>query len=231
MEVETGGWMSDRAAKEAIVEIGKRIYQRGFVASNDGNISIRTGENELWTTPTGVSKGFMDADMLVKVDMDENILEGTNTPSCEIKMHLRVYRENPEVKAVVHAHPMMATAYAIAGRPLDRPIITEGVLQLGMVPVAPYATPGTEEVPDSIAPYCRDYHAVLLANHGALTWGRDILEAWRRMESVEYYASITMITEKLLGERRELTKEQVERLAKIRTSMGILTGGMPSVSE
>ena len=134
----------------------------------------------------------------------------------------------PSVTAVVHAHPMMATAYAIAGRPLDKPIITEGVLQLGVVPLAPYATPSTEEVPDSIAPYCKDYNAVLLANHGALTWGKDILEAWRRMESVEYYASIMMITEKVLGESRELTKEQIERLVTIRESMGIMTGGVPS---
>ncbi|WP_331001298.1 class II aldolase/adducin family protein [Lientehia hominis] len=220
--------MSDREAKEAIVEIGRRIYNKGFVASNDGNISVKVGENELWATPTGVSKGFMTPEMLVKLDMDGTVLEGDCRPSCEIKMHLRVFRENPSVAAVVHAHPMMATAYAIAGRPLDRPIITEGVLQLGVVPLAPYATPSTEEVPDSIAPYCKDYNAVLLANHGALTWGKDILEAWRRMESVEYYASIMMITEKVLGESRELTKEQIERLVAIRESMGIMTGGVPS---
>ena len=226
--MEEKSWMPEQEAREAIVEIGRRIYQKGFVASNDGNISIRTGEDQLIATPTGVSKGFMSPDSLVKLDLDGRILEGNSKPSCEIRMHLRVFRENPDVRAVVHAHPLMATAYAVAGKPLDRPIITEGILQLGIVPVAPYATPSTEEVPDSIAPYCRDYNAVLLTNHGALTWGRDIGEAWRRMESVEYYASIMMITEKLLGEYRELTDQQISRLVDIRESMGIFTGGRPS---
>ena len=226
--MEEKSWMPEQEAREAIVEIGRRIYQKGFVASNDGNISIRTGEDQLIATPTGVSKGFMSPDSLVKLDLDGRILEGNSKPSCEIRMHLRVFRENPDVRAVVHAHPLMATAYAVAGKPLDRPIITEGILQLGIVPVAPYATPSTEEVPDSIAPYCRDYNAVLLTNHGALTWGRDIGEAWRRMESVEYYASIMMITEKLLGEYRELTDQQISRLVDIRESMGIFKGGRPS---
>lgn len=220
-------YISDEEAKEMIVEIGRRIYNRGFVASNDGNISVLVGENELWATPTGVSKGFMTKDMLVKTDLDGNILEGNRRPSSEIKMHYRVYQENKDARAVVHAHPPVATAFAAAGRALDRAYLTEGVLQLGVVPLTPYATPTTAEVPESIAPYCREYHAMLLANHGALTWGRDALEAWRRMEAVEYCANATYIIEQITVQPKSLTKEQVKQLIEIRSDMGITTGGIP----
>lgn len=220
-------YVSDEEAKEMIVEIGRRIYNRGFVASNDGNISVLVGENELWATPTGVSKGFMTKDMLVKTDLAGNILEGNRRPSSEIKMHYRVYQENKDAMSVVHAHPPVATAFAAAGRALDRAYLTEGVLQLGVVPLTPYAMPTTEEVPESIATYCREYHAMLLANHGALTWGRDALEAWRRMEAVEYCANATYIIEQIAEQPKSLTKEQVEQLIEIRSDMGITTGGIP----
>ena len=218
---------SDEEAKELIIEIGKRIYNRGFVAANDGNISVLVSDNELWATPTGASKGFMTQDILVKTDLDGNILEGDSKPSSEIKMHYRVYKENPCAKAVVHAHPPMATAYAVMGRPLDKAYLTEGVLQLGVVPLVPYATPTTEEVPESVAPTCKEYHAMLLERHGALTWGRDALEAWRRMEAVEYCANAVHIIEGTMHEPKSLSKEQIEKLISIREAMGITTGGIP----
>lgn len=221
-------YMGDEEAKEMIVEIGKRIYDRGLVASNDGNISILVSENELWATPTGVSKGFMTTDMMVKTDLEGNILAGDRKPSSEIKMHYRVYKESKEARAVVHAHPPVATAFAVAGRALDKAYLTEGVLQLGVVPLTPYATPTTAEVPEAIAPYCREYHAMLLANHGALTWGRDVLEAWRRMEAVEYCANATCMIEQLTDHPRTLTKEQIEQLIRIRSAMGVTTGGIPA---
>ena len=221
---------SDLEAKKAIIDVGQRMYQRGFVAANDGNISCKTGPNTLWTTPTGVSKGFMKPDMLLKVDGEGNVLMGRGKPSSELKMHLRVYTENPEIGAVTHAHPPAATSYAIAGIALDRPILPEGVVQLGTVPVAHYATPGTNDVPDSIAPYCKTHNGVMLANHGALTWGADIYQAYYRLESMEYYALVSMYTQNILGKVNELSCGQIEELVKIREALGIETGGIPPCS-
>ena len=163
--------------------------------------------------------------------MEGNVLEGNSKPSSEIKMHLRVYRENPDLKAVTHAHPPISTAFAVAGISLDRPILTEGVLNLGVVPVAKYATPGTEEVPDSIAPFVREYNAVLLANHGALSWGGDVYEAFYRLESVEYYASLLMYTGYIIGRDRPLSKDQVDTLISNREKYGIKGGGIPPCGE
>lgn len=207
---------TDREAKTLLLEAGRRLYERGFVASNDGNMSVLVSAGTLWTTPTGVSKGFMTEDMLVKTDLAGTVLEGTRKPSSELKMHLRVYQENPDLRAAVHAHPPAATSFAIAGLPLDRPILPEAIVQLGTVPVAPYAEPGTQAVPDSIAPFCRDYGGVLLANHGALTWGYDLTQAYYRMDTLEYYAQVTINSVFLLGRANALTGEQVERLTEQR---------------
>ena len=222
-----GKKQTEEQAKKAIIDIGQRMYVRNFVAANDGNISIRTGDNEVWATPTGVSKGFMKKKMLVKVDLEGNILEGTCKPSSELKMHLRVYRENPSVKSVCHAHPPICTCFAIAGIPLDIPVLAEAVITLGDVPIAPYAELGTKEVPDVIAPYCHTHNGVLLANHGAVTWAEDAYAAYYRLESMEYYANILMITEKIIGKQNTLTREQVERLLAMREKFGICQGGTP----
>lgn len=222
-----GEYMGDYEAKQLILEVGRRMYNKNFVAANDGNISCKVGDNELWTTPTGVSKGYMTEDILVKVDLDGNILRGSTKPSSELKMHLRVYRENPQVKSVVHANPPVATSFAIAGIPLSRAILPEAVVQLGEVPVAPYAAPGTQEVPDSIAPFCKTHNGVLLANHGALTWGKDPMQAYFRMESLEYYALVTMYTGSIIGQANELSCEQIDQLVDTRTRLGISTGGRP----
>lgn len=209
-------YMTEKQAKEAILNIGQRMYVRNFVAANDGNISIRTGSDEIWTTPSGVSKGFMKKKMLVKVDLDGNVLEGTYRPSSELKMHLRTYRENPDVRAVCHAHPPICTSFSIAGIPLDEPILAEAVITLGEVPVTPYAELGTDEVADAIAPYCCTHHGVLLANHGAVTWGSDAYQAYYRLESMEYYANILLITGKVIGKQNRLSDEQIERLVAMR---------------
>ena len=218
---------SSYEAKQNILEVGRRMYAKNFVASNDGNISCKVSKDTLWCTPTGVSKGYMTEDMLVLMDTDGNILRGNRKPSSEIKMHLRVYKENPEVKAVVHAHPPAATSYAIARIPLNRPILTESVMGIGEIPLAPYAMPGTEEVPDSIAPFVNTHNGCLLANHGALTWAKDVMTAWMRMESIEYYALVSMYTHGLIGQVQELTCDQVDRLIERRTRDGITTGGRP----
>lgn len=209
-------YLSDQAAREQLLEVGRRMYAKNYVVSNDGNITCKVSPTALWTTPTGVSKGYMTEEMLIKVDLEGRVLQGTWAPSSELKMHLRVYRENPRLTACVHAHPPAATSFAIAGVALDRPILPEAIVQLGVVPVAPYATPGTQEVPDSIAPYCRTHNGVLLANHGALTWGTSLMQAYMRMESLEYYALITMYTGSIIGRANELSREQVARLEAIR---------------
>lgn len=223
-------YMSDFEAKNAIIEIGKRMYNKGFVAANDGNISVKVGPNAIWTTPTGVSKGFMTQDILVKIDLNGKVIMGRSKPSSEAKMHLRVYQENPDVMAVTHAHPPVATSFAIAGISLDKAVLPEAVVQLGSVPIAHYATPGSQDVPDSIAPFCKSHNGVLLANHGALSWGKDVFEAFYRLESMEYYATILMYTGRIIGKQNELSCGQVDELIQIRKVLGINSGGIPPCS-
>ena len=220
-------YISEKEAKKTIIDIGQRMYVRGFVAANDGNISIRTGTNEVWATPTGVSKGFMKKKMLVKVDLDGNVLAGTYKPSSELKMHLRAYRENEALRSVCHAHPPICTSFAVAGIPLDSPILAEAVITLGDVPIAPYAELGTEAVPNAIAPYCHTHNGVLLANHGAVTWAEEPYAAYYRLESMEYYAKILLITDKLIGSQQQLSDEQIERLIAMREKFGVKQGGVP----
>lgn len=224
-------YCAEEQAKELILEIGRRMYERRYVAANDGNISVRTGEGRVWVTPAGVSKGYMTGDMLVCVDLDGNVVEGSGTPSSETKMHLRVYGENPRVGAVVHAHPIAATSFAVARIPLDVALMTESVLGLGVVPVAEYAATGTQAVPDSVAPYCRDYNAVLLANHGALTWGEDAMQAYYRMETLECCASIMMNLGYLNRPACVLTRSQVSELVALRRDRGVSAGGSPLCAE
>lgn len=209
-------YLSEKQARKAIIDIGQRMYIRGFVAANDGNISVRTGENEVWATPTGVSKGYMKKKMLVKVDLDGNLLEGTYRPSSELKMHLRAYRENSAIRSVCHAHPPVCTCYAIAGIPLDVPVLAEAIISLGDVPVAPYAELGSKEVPEAIAPFCHTHNGILLANHGVVTWAADPYAAYYRLESMEHYARILLITDKILGKQNLLTKEQIDTLLAMR---------------
>ena len=220
-------YLSEKQARKAIIDIGQRMYVRNFVAANDGNISVKTGDNEVWATPTGVSKGYMKKKMLVKVDLDGNTLEGTYKPSSELKMHLRAYQENEDIKAVCHAHPPICTCYAIAGIPLSAPVLAEAVITLGDVPVAPYAELGSKEVPEAIAPYCHTHNGVLLANHGAVTWAGEPYAAYYRLESMEYYANILLITDKILGRQNLLTDDQVQRLLAMREKFGIKRGGRP----
>jgi len=199
-------------SKKMICEIGRRMYQREYVAANDGNISVKVGENLIISTPTGVSKGYMTPDMISEVDLEGNWGGIGLEPTSELKMHLRLYKENKNVGSVVHAHPPIATAFSVAGIELVKPILIENVLMVGPILIAPFAKPGTQEVPESIAPYCKKYKGVLLANHGALTWGKDLTEAYHRLESMEHYAKILMYSTKILGSNRELDSEQIERL-------------------
>ena len=220
--------LDELSIKQQICDIGKRIYDKGMVASNDGNISVKLNDNEFLCTPTGVSKGFMTPEYICKVDADGKVLEANPgfKPSSEIKMHMRVYKERPDVNAVVHAHPMYATGFAIAGIPLTQPIMPEAVISLGAVPIAEYGTPSTEEIPDAISKYLQSYDAVLLENHGALSFSDSLLNAYHKMESVEFYAKLLYIS-KQLGGPKELSESQVQRLYEIRRQFG-MTGKHPA---
>ncbi len=214
--------------KKQICDIGKRIYDRGMVASNDGNISVKLNDNEFLCTPTGVSKGFMTPEYICKVDRNGKVIQanGAFKPSSEIKMHMRVYKERPDVNAVVHAHPMYATGFAIAGIPLTQPIMPEAVIALGCVPIAAYGTPSTEEIPDAVSEHLQHFDAVLLENHGALSFSDSLLSAYHKMESVEFYAKLLYIS-KQLGGPKELSEAQVQRLYEIRRQFG-MTGKHPA---
>ena len=210
--------------KNDIIEVGRRIYARTYVASNDGNISARIDERKVLITPTGVSKGFMKPEDLVVLDMDGNVLSGTKKPSSEMFMHLQVFKERPDVNSVCHAHPPYATGFAVAGIPLDKCVLPEVVVALGGIPLVEYGTPGTEEFYRPVLKLVAKYDAFLLANHGALTIGKDVFNAYYKMETLEHFAHITFVAQ-TLGQINTLNKEQVQKLTEIRERLGIQTGG------
>ncbi len=214
--------VSEYEIKKQICEIGQRIYNKGMVAANDGNISVKISENEFLCTPTGVSKGFMTPEFICKVDKNGNVIQANKgfKPSSEIKMHMRVYKERPDVNSVVHAHPLYATSFAIAGIPLTEPIMPEAVIALGCVPIAAYGTPSTEEIPDAVSEHLQYFDAVLLENHGALSYSDSLLNAYYKMESLEFYAQL-LYQSKVLGGPKILSEERVQRLYEIRRQFGL----------
>ena len=208
--------MTFQEEREAVCRVGKLLYDRGYVAANDGNISVKVAENRLLITPSGVSKGRMTPEMLLVTDMDGIVIEGDRHPSSEGKMHLEVYRGRPDVNAVVHAHPPVSTAFAVCRRGLEAPYLSELVVGLGRVPCTPsFAMLSTGEVPESVRPYLAEHNALLLANHGALAWGGDLWEAFDRLETVEHTAKI-LLNAQLLGGGVPLTEAEVERLQGLR---------------
>lgn len=208
--------------KQLILEVGRRLWEKQFIAANDGNITIRMDDNLLLTTPTGVSKGFMTPDMIIEMDMDGNVLSRSKKyrPSSEVKMHIEVYRKREDVFAVVHAHPPVCTSFAVAGIPLDKCVLPEAILTLGAVPIAPYGTPSTMEVPDSIQEYIEKGDAILLANHGALTLGSDLLNAYYKMETLEHSAKIVFNAIQL-GNVKTIPGPEVKKLIELRKKMNI----------
>ncbi len=201
----------DEKLRQEICQICHLLYERGYVVSNDGNVSARTERGTILVTPSGVGKGQMTPDMLVETDLDGNILSGDRHPSSESKMHWMVYRERPDVMAVVHAHPPLSTAFAICRRPLKERYLAEMVVGLGEVPVTEFAMLSTEEVPNSVKPFVQDHSAVLLANHGALTWGPSLLSAFDRMETVEQTAKVYYYVSQL-GGGVEMSQDQADTL-------------------
>lgn len=203
------------------------MWQLGWVAANDGNVTVKLEDGTFLATPTGVSKSFITPEMLVHIDENGNVLDGSPgfRPSSEIKMHLRCYREREDAGAVVHAHPPTATGFAVAHVDMDRYTMVETVIAIGSVPVTPYGTPSTNEIPDAIAPYLKEHDVLLLANHDALTVGADLITAYYRMETLELYAKISL-TAHLLGGEKEISQENINRLIAMRPKFGV-TGRHP----
>jgi L-fuculose-phosphate aldolase len=204
--------------RSEVIKTCRKLEQKGLIAANDGNVSCRAGENCILITPGGVSKGDIEPEDLVKTDLEGQLIEGTRKPSSEIRMHLHVYRNRPDVFAIVHAHPIMATAFTLAGFPFNSKILPEVWLLLGPVPTAPYATPSTMEVPQSIAPYVEKHQAILLRRHGALTFGRNVTEACMRMEKLEHAAK-TIYYASILEDRKTpvpLYEDEIRKLEEIR---------------
>ncbi len=211
---------AEEQVRADICEVGRRLYSRGYTASNDGNISVRVGDDRLIATPKNVCKGFMTPDMMVVTDLSGKKIAGDRDPSSELLMHIEVYRQRPEVRAVVHAHPPIATGFAVAGIPLDRAVLAEVITTLGSIPIAEYATPSTPELPEAVRKYIKAHDGMLLANHGALTCGPDVFAAHYRMETIEHFAKISLVA-RLLGRENLIAREEVDRLQGLRGRYGI----------
>jgi L-fuculose-phosphate aldolase len=211
-----------------IVEIGRWIHRLGFVAGYDGNISARLDSHRILSTPTTISKGMMEVDDLIVVDYEGKKITGRRNVTSEIAMHLLIYKRRPDVHGVVHAHPPIATGYAAAGLSLNKALISEVVLGLGCIPLARYGTPGTPEVTEALLPLVASFDAVLMANHGVVTYGPDLLRAYFKMETVEHFAKISLVTE-LLGRQVLLSESDVDKLLAAR--QGYFGSGTPPVER
>lgn len=223
-----GNAKSEETHRREICTAGRWIHARHFAPATDGNISVRLDSSRVLTTPTSLSKGTMTPDDLVITDLEGRRLSGTRPPSTELAMHLLIYRLRPDVYSICHAHPPIATGFAAAGLPLDKAILSEAVFSLVCVPLAPYGTPGTTELCDSIEPLLRNYDAILLANHGAVTYGPDLLTAFFRMETVEHFAHVSLVTQ-LLGKQAVLSAGDVDKLLASRARQA--AGGCESVAS
>ncbi len=201
--------------REEIVRFGRLLHQKGYVAATDGNLTVRLDGERFLATPTGMSKGMMEPEDLVRVDAKGRKLSGRRNVSTEIGMHLLIYRLRSDVKGIVHAHPTTATGYAAAGIELDQALISEVVLSLGSIPLARYGTPGTDELAGALQPLIPHHDAILMANHGVVTYGDSLLRAYMKMETVEHFAKISLVTH-LLGKQQPLSATDIEKLVAAR---------------
>jgi L-fuculose-phosphate aldolase len=218
---------TERRFREQIVRYGRTLHQRGFVAATDGNLSVRLDENRILATPTCMSKGEMHTQDLVIVDREGHLLAGRRKVSSEIAMHLLIYRMRPEIKGIVHAHPPTATGFAAAGVALNQPLVCEVVIGLGSIPLAKYGTPGTPELTEALEPLVPQYDAILMSNHGVVTYGTDLSQAFMKMETVEHFARIALVTHQL-GHQQPLGTADLEKLVLVREKY--LGGAQSAVS-
>jgi L-fuculose-phosphate aldolase len=224
--------MNINEVKDQICDVCHKMWQLGWVAANDGNVSVKMGDGTWLITPSGVSKSFITPDKLLLVNEKMEVVDGPKEykPSSEMKMHMRCYEVRDDVGAVVHAHPPTATGYAVANIPLDEYSMIETVIAIGSIPVTPYGTPSTYEVPDAITPYLQEHDVMLLQNHGALTVGCDLITAYYRMETLELYAKISL-TAHLLGGAKEIPKPQIDKLLDLRENYYHVTGKHPGYKK
>jgi len=211
---------SEQQARDEIIRIGRLLFEKGWVASNDGNISMRLDGDRILATPTGMSKGMMQAGDLIVLDRRGNKLSGTRERTTEINMHLTIYDLRPEIQAVVHAHPPVSTGFATAGKPLNLALLPEVIISFGCVPIAEYGLPGTAELTAPMRPLIPRHNALLMANHGVVAYGEDLLQAYFRMETVEHSARIQFVAE-MLGGPNVLPRKEVEKLLDSRTRYGV----------
>lgn len=226
---------TEQEYREEIIRVCRLIYEKGWVAANDGNVSIRLDDHHILCTPTAISKGMVETEHLILCDLAGNKVEGCRERTSEIAMHTTIYSLRHDVCSVVHAHPPVATGFAAAGRALDKALLPEVIIQLGAVPLASYGLPGTPALTEGMLPFIPHYDAVLLENHGCTCWGKDVWEAFFRMEMVEHFARITLVAE-LLGGARALPREEVEKLFAARARYNVnshagMEPGMPLVAE
>ena len=227
--------VNEQELRQQIVAVGKLVFKKGWVAANDGNISIRLDENRILVTPTGVSKGMMNAEELIVCDLAGTKLCGRRECTTEIAMHTTIYRLRPDVFSVVHAHPPVSTGFAAAGRPLNLAVLPEVIVGLGCVPLAAYGLPGTPELSETMLPFIPKYDAILLENHGVVCSGEDVWKAFFRMETVEHFARITFVAE-MMGGAKVLPRAEVQKLFDSRARYGVKTRatfepGCPVVAE
>lgn len=213
--------MDELSARKLIIEIGQLLYERSYVVSSDGNVSIRLDENRILATPTMTCKGRMTEDSLALTDMEGKPL-GDKKASSELAMHLLIYKERQDINAVCHAHPPHGTAFAVAGLAIDKPILSEVILTLGCVPLTDYGTPSTSELTEAMRPYVKHHNALLMANHGAVAYGEDLWQAFDRLETLEHTARIAILA-KALGGANDLPADAIEKLINIREKAGYLT--------
>jgi L-fuculose-phosphate aldolase len=226
---------TEQEHRQDLLRICRLIYDKGWVAMNDGNVSIRLDEDRILCTPTAVSKGFIEPDDLIICDMNGKKVEGRREGTSEIAMHITIYSMRPDVRSIVHAHPPTATGFASAGKALDKAMLPEVVIHLGAVPLAAYGLPGTPALSDGMKPYIPNFDAMLLENHGCTTYGKDVWQAFFRMEMVEHFARITFVAE-TLGGAQALPRCEVEKLFEARSRYNVnsrakMEPGMPLVAE
>ncbi len=212
--------------RKQIVQFGQMMHQRGYVAAMDGNLSVRLDEHRILSTPTSICKGMMRPSDLVIVDVNGKQISGRNKVSSEIGMHLLIYKLRPDVRGIVHAHPRTATGFAAAGMPLNKPLVCEVVIGLGSIPLAKYGTPGTPELAEALEPLIPDYDAILMSNHGVVTYGTDLHHAYMKMETVEHFAQIALITH-MLGCQQPLGDVELEKLMSARAKYQGSTSSAP----
>jgi len=215
--------VTDHQYRREIVRFGAMLHNLGFIAATDGNLSVRLGENRVLVTPTGMSKGMMAPSDLVIVDMEGRKIKGRREVTSEIGMHLLIYRMRPDIHGIVHAHPRTATGFAAAGMALNQPLVCEVGIGLGLIPLAPYGTPGTPELARTLEPLVPQYDAILMANHGVVTYGANLQSAYMKMETVEHFAQIALVTH-VLGQQQPLACEDLEKLVAARSRyLGVST--------